>query len=57
MKRRGETPIKPTREAGLWRKRRKVQAIGWPDLFPALAALAVFPLLLREDLNGSIVQV
>jgi hypothetical protein len=51
MKRR-ETPIKPTTEAGLWRKKRKAQADGSSALLPALAALAVFPLLFREDLNG-----
>jgi hypothetical protein len=61
MKRREDNirSTKLTTEAGLWRKKRKVQANGLPDLWPALAALAVFPLLFREDLNsdGSIVRV
>jgi hypothetical protein len=60
MKRSEETvqPIKPTTEAGLWRKKPKVRANESPDLLPVFAALAVFPLLFRENLNcsGSIVR-
>jgi hypothetical protein len=55
MKRSEETvrPIRPTTEAGLWRKKPRVRANESPDLLPALAALAVFPLLFRENLNWS----
>jgi hypothetical protein len=53
MTRREENPIRPTTEAALWRKKRKIQAAGLPDLLPALAALAVFRLLFQEDLSGS----
>jgi hypothetical protein len=58
MKRKEGTSIKPTTEAGLWRKKPKVPADSASDLLPALAALAVFPLLFRENWNcsGSVVR-
>jgi hypothetical protein len=58
MKRKEGTPIKPTTEARLWRKKPKVPADSAPDLLPALGALSMFPLLFRENWNysGSIVR-